>query len=186
MPTSSLKEAFENARPLVANNLKRTIVEWTKDDPAHADQTPMGVSEPPAPPEHLFKPTTNVTRASFEFVKLHPGISQRDATKQLAAQGFNENSVSSLLPNMVRQGLLRRTDDMRLYPKVQEYRPLKGSTTIRKIEAARAERKGAVRAPVKEHARVENDVTEEVLSRLNIFQAQMLYAKLKTMFEKNA
>ena len=83
----------------------------------------------------VFKPTNNVTQATFNFVRDNSGCARNDAIRLLVQQGHKKSSVSSLLGQMLRQGHIYRDNDGLLRPNNKEYTPIKSSKTIAKREA---------------------------------------------------
>jgi hypothetical protein len=93
---------------------------------------------------HGFKPTNNVSRVTFDAVKNTPGCEPKYYVEQLVEEGYKKASVSSLLAQMIRQGLLRRDDQGGLRATVPEYTPLKAPSkrkvgTVKRAYAKRAE-----------------------------------------------
>jgi hypothetical protein len=87
-----------------------------------------------------FKPTSNISRTTFEFVRDNPGRHYRDVEKAMAAIGLNARSVSSLLSQMVQQGLIIKRGGHGVgtyYATTQTYTPIKSISTRKKIEAKR-------------------------------------------------
>lgn len=99
-----------------------------------ATTTPTATT-PAAQPHYLFKPTNNVTRETFEYVLKRPGCLRKHAVRDLIARGFKETSVTSLLTQMVRQGMLEDRGDAGMYATYHEYRPIKSAQTLRSLEA---------------------------------------------------
>jgi hypothetical protein len=83
----------------------------------------------------VFKPTNNVTQATFNFVRDNSGCARNDAIRILVAQGHKKSSVSSLIGQMLRQGHIYKDSDGLLRPNGKEYTPIKSSKTIAKREA---------------------------------------------------
>lgn len=83
----------------------------------------------------VFKPTNNVTQATFNFVRDNSGCARNDAIRILVAQGHKKSSVSSLIGQMLRQGHIYKDSDGLLRPNAKEYTPIKSSKTIAKREA---------------------------------------------------
>ena len=73
----------------------------------------------------VFKPTTNTSRASFEIVRDNPYKTKREYIKLLEQKGFKASSTSSLISQMVRQGLISIDDMGLMHTNQTEYRPLK-------------------------------------------------------------
>ena len=83
----------------------------------------------------VFKPTNNVTQATFNFVRDNSGCARNDAIRLLVQQGHKKSSVSSLIGQMLRQGHIWKDSDGLLRPNGKEYTPIKSSKTIAKREA---------------------------------------------------
>jgi hypothetical protein len=83
----------------------------------------------------VFKPTNNVTQATFNFVRDNSGCARNDAIRLLVQQGHKKSSVSSLIGQMLRQGHIWKDSDGLLRPNGKEYTPIKSSKTIANREA---------------------------------------------------
>jgi len=124
--------------------LARVLDEWEGKADNAAPQ-PEATQKPKA---HLFKPTTGVTKATFNFVRANPGINRVEATKLLVMQGYKEGSVASLITAFIKQEQMELVDG-KLFTTVNEYQPLKDSKAVREdaIKKAKlAKRKAAAEA----------------------------------------
>ena len=188
-----IKTALQNA-------LQTTIKQW--DEPKqeqtqvtthpnlNVERTPKGVR---------FVPTTDVTRATFNYVQAHPGMQNGEIAKALQQQGFNRNSVTSLLGQMAVVGHMRR-EDGRYFTAIPEYKPFSRSVVksylakkkaAKSVAQTRAMKNYAPKvepkpepvaaAPVAAPVKVVNSV-EELIDTLTIAQARDLFARLKKMF----
>ena len=83
----------------------------------------------------VFKPTNNVTQATFNFIRDNSGCARHDAIRLLVLQGHKKSSVSSLIGQMLRQGHIWKDGDGLLRPNAKEYTPIKSSKTLAKREA---------------------------------------------------
>ena len=83
----------------------------------------------------VFKPTNNVTQATFNFIRDNSGCARNDAIRLLVSQGHKKSSVSSLIGQMLRQGHIYKDSDGLLRPNGKVYTPIKSSKTIAKREA---------------------------------------------------
>lgn len=115
-----IKTALEKA-------LAKTANAWAADDEAHQKIQPQ--QEKPVPKQY-FQTTNNVTRTTFDFVRDNPGMTRVEVAKELAKQGFNSKSVSSLLGQMLRQGMMRENSKL-LYANSKEYTPIKSSKVMK-------------------------------------------------------
>lgn len=92
--------------------------------------------------KHLFQTTNNISRVTFEFVRDNPGLTRMEAMDELERRGYPKSSTGSLLSNMVRQRLIVRTAESKLYPAQKEYTPLKTSKAFRMLaQAGKTKRK---------------------------------------------
>lgn len=85
-----------------------------------AQEKPMSAKK-----AQYFKPTTNVTRATFAHIKNNPGLNRAQVIKQLEPQGYQMTSTSSIIAQFIRMGYVRRTDDGALFALINEYKPVK-------------------------------------------------------------
>jgi hypothetical protein len=81
-----------------------------------------------------FAVTNNVTRITFDYVRDNPGKTRIEVAKALEAQGFKPGSVSSLLGQMIKQGMMRESGQL-LYATINEYTPIKGSKAMKALAA---------------------------------------------------
>jgi hypothetical protein len=110
--------------PDIKTALEKALNDWEPE--------PMPETTPSKP---YFTVTNNVTRITFEYVRDNPGKTRVEVVTALKQQGFNSKSVSSLLGQMLNQGMLRENAHL-LYATTNEYAPLKSSKK-RKAMAAK-------------------------------------------------
>lgn len=152
-----------------------------------------------APPQkNLFKPTTNVTRATFEIVRANPGITRSAAYKLLNKQGYKLSSTASLMTAFILQGQMEVVDG-KIFTTSNEYVPLKtgkAAKAFRKTVATKAYAKVVkkmspkpkvepIEAAPNPQARQERRVMdiEEWLNEVPLMQARLVYMRLKFIFE---
>lgn len=181
-------------------NLQATIDEWSKDDPRDDARSKLA---------HAFKPTNNVTRATFNAVRDNPRLQHRDLVVLLTNQGFNASSVGSLLTQMHNAKMVTRDDQGRYTALQAEYTPLKASkrskTKRSKAPAVPGTRKKATKEGIAA-LDTQNKITEEtvippapppkaviyrnhppafdadqLLSTLSFAQVMALYKKIKAI-----
>lgn len=143
----------------------------------------------------------NVTRVTFDYIKLHPGTTAAAASKDLVKHGFKESSVTALMAQFVRSGLATRDNNHGYRVTVDEYVPMKASTKYAKKAVkvkpattndhkrplATAGDGIAALHPEATSKRVVNTIVfgkppEEVVKHMNVIQARELYDYLKKMF----
>ena len=166
--------------PDIASALQKALNEWEPTDPV---PTP---TPPPAKP--YFTVTNNVTRVTFEYVRDNPGKNRVEVAKALEKQGFKPGSVSSLLGQMIKQGMLRESAHL-LYARQDEYTPIKGSKVMKALSAKPQEQQRKIvtitrrAAPEVEPTPVvkEWNVTDQ-LNSMSIVQARLMYDALRKIF----
>jgi hypothetical protein len=174
--------------PDIATALQKALNEWepTVDIPPPA----------PAPAKPYFTVTNNVTRVTFEYVRDNPGKNRVEVAKALEKQGYKSGSVSSLLGQMIKQGMMRENAHL-LYATANEYTPIKSSKKLKAMAAKPQEqqrkkvvlvskRTGDVigAAPKVEPTPQINSAwdAEVMLNNLSIKQARALYDELRKIF----
>lgn len=182
--TASLGEALKTA-------LAR---KWAEDDEAHSkmESTPAPVQQEKKG-KRLFQPTNNLTRSTFEQIRSNPAP-RSEITRRLTARGYNANSVSSIITQMIRQGSVVIDPVGFLRATVSEYQPLrpwkhKEKIVIKKKEAKRPVSSSsaglAAIAPTQKQSMVPTVITNEIehiLNTLPIKQAHALYVELHKIF----
>jgi hypothetical protein len=166
--------------PDIASALQKALNEWEPTEPV-ATPTP-----PPAKP--YFTVTNNVTRITFDYVRDNPGKTRKEVAVALEKQGFKTGSVSSLLGQMIKQGMMRESAHL-LYARQDEYAPLKGSKVLKELAAKPQEqqrkivtitRRAAPEAAPTPVAK-EWNVTDQ-LNSMSIVQARLMYDALRKIF----
>ena len=145
----------------------------------------------PTPAKPYFTVTNNVTRITFDYVRDNPGKTRKEVAAALEVQGFKPSSVTSLLGQMLKQGLMRESAQL-LYVTVNEYAPIK-SSKVRKAMAAKPQEQQQQRkiVTITRRAAPEAEPTpqinaawdaETLLNNLSIKQARALYDELRKIF----
>jgi hypothetical protein len=138
-----IKSALEKA-------LAQTANAWAADDEAHQQmqkqEKPMTISvstidHTPSSTAEVKKDghvTNNVSRTTFEYIRDNPGLTIEQVTSRLVAQGFKENSVSSLCYQMIRVRLVVADANGKLTAVVQQYAPIQTTKRRRKVKVVKA------------------------------------------------
>ena len=139
----------------------------------------------------------NVTRVTFDYIKLHPGTTSTAASRDLAKHGFKESSVTALMAQFVRAGLATRDNNHGYRVTADEYKPMKASVKYAKKTVVKAKPAPKAREPQNDgiaalqpeatSKRVVNTIVfgktpEEVIKNMTVFQAKELYEYLKKLF----
>lgn len=168
--TSSLGEALKGA----------LAKQWASDDEAHGK-----MEQAQKTGKRLFAPTNNITRATFDLINRHPAA-RVEILGRLKADGYNGNSVSSLITQMLRQGMVVLGSDGKLRTTVPKYVPLKPwkyravAQTKPKIVLRKKEAREEPQRPVSTPSPVWS--VDDVLTQLNIRQARAVYDELHKIF----
>jgi len=170
--------------------LQRVFAEWEQGDAKAAPNlTAKG--------QKGFKPTNNVSRATFNYVRDNPGCTRVQATNALSAMGYKLASTASLLSALTRQRQLRTLADGTMHANLTEYAPLKMASS-KKAKKAKKDSRGMNKdpaplpvvhvepAPIERRAQLITHRTSEDMDKyidtLNVRQAKILMQKLKTIF----
>jgi hypothetical protein len=90
--------------------------------------------------KNLYNITNNVSRETFNYIKNNPGSKRMEIITALGHRGFGKASVSSLIAQMRKSGMVHDTDGL-WYADVNEYTPIKNSS-YKKKKKATPEKKG--------------------------------------------
>ena len=150
--------------PDLKSELNKVLTEWNTPEAQPATKA-------------YFTVTNNVTRATFDYIRDNPGKTRKEIAVVLEAKGFKTSSVTSLLGQMVKQGMVRESTGL-LYVTTGEYTPLKSS------KAMQAKVVPIVRKPKAEPTPQINAAwdAETLLNNLSIKQARALYDELRKIF----
>lgn len=188
--------------PSLQDQLKNLLPAW-EEEQARIEQTKQMNQNPKATMQqvttrHLFKPTNNASRETFNAVRDFPNQQPSFYADMLAKKGFKHNTVRSLVYQMTRQGQFNQDAHGNLSTKANAYVPVK-STKVPKpknpamvkephapvqagIAALPPQDKPAPRKAT--HSLLINhtwDAQKEV-DKLSVMQARALYDLLKTIF----
>ena len=177
--------------PDIQTALKTAIDAW--------EPTPTGqqLKEKLMQNRPVFEVQNNVTRVTFDYIKLHPGTTSTAASRDLAKHGFKESSVTALMAQFVRAGLAVRDNNHGYRVTVDEYTPMKAANKYTKKTVVKAKLTPKVREPQNDgiaalqpeatSKRVVNTIVfgkspEDVIKHMTVFQARELYDYLKKIF----
>jgi hypothetical protein len=188
--------------------LQRVFAEWEQQVDATGVKAPEDTNLT-AKGQKGFKPTNNVTRATFNYVRDNPGCTRIQATDALTAMGYKISSTASLLSALVKQRQIRALEDGTMYANLTEYAPLKMTISKKARKAKKAKELGlapqvqkmslaqmvsaqaprqerAPAEPVEKRAQLITHRTgydmDKYIDTLNVRQAKILMQKLKDIF----
>jgi len=75
--------------PSLQEEMSKVLTEWNQPEPQPTEEPTMT--------QNVFNITNNVTRATFDYAKAHPGLTATEINKALEPQGYKPASVQSLL-----------------------------------------------------------------------------------------
>jgi len=207
----SLQDALQNAIQRNNSALHNIIDAWEADEPLPVQQPQP--QEKQTMPSVTFPVTTNVSRATFDFVRDNPGLHHNEVKHKLIDKGFKDSSVTALISQLRRSGQIARLADGTYHATAKEYVPIKQvfKLAVNKKTAAKKAAKPVAKpvvkatepksegiaalqpvatlvsapAPVSAPMVVSNDV-EYILSTLPIKQARSLYDELHKIFGAKA
>ena len=139
---------------------------------------------------HAFKPTNNVSRETFNYVKNHPGVTRATMGAEMEKKGFKRSSTISLATQFVRQGMIRASNHG-LYVTQDEYTPIKTAKAFKNKKPS----KDVLPPPQKKVTKVtaspastiyisgvNTQSAQELLASMSIVQARNVYDELKKIF----
>jgi len=164
--------------PDIRTALEKALNEWEPPAPAPA----------PAPAKAYFSVTNNVCRTTFAFVRDNPGMTRVEVARELAKQGYKPGSVSSLLGQMLKQGMMRESAYL-LYVTMNEYAPLKSTRALKALAAKPKEQPRKIVTITRRAAPVAEPTVQaekewqpsDVIDKLTLRQALALFKELRNI-----
>jgi hypothetical protein len=182
--------------PDIKTALSTVLSAWEKDEQKQINQEKT-MNTP------LFKPTNNVTRETFNYIKNNPNKTTPEVCKALVQRGFKESSVHSICAQLSKQGqVVKDGYTKRMVAIGAEYKPLKSASAFKTIKEGKPTVKVVKRrepvqdaglasiAPVQEKVDTSrstivlnrNWTARGVVDKLSVVQARELYDLLKQIF----
>lgn len=193
--------------PSLQDQLRNLLPAW-EEEQSKIEQTKQVQQNPKATMEqvtkrHLFKPTNNASRETFNAVRDFPNQQPVFYANMLEKKGFKHNTVRALVYQMTRQGQFNQDDKGNLSTKANAYVPIKTTKTIKPKNPAMVKEPNAPVLPTQPaagiaalppqdkpaprkatHSLIINhmwDAQKEV-DKLSVMQARQLYDLLKQIF----
>jgi hypothetical protein len=110
--------------PDLQTALSKVLDEWAKDDQPVTQSQPQP-QEKQTMTSVTFPITTNVSRATFDFVRDNPGLHHNEVKHKLIDKGFKDSSVTALISQLRRSGQIARLADGTYHATAKEYVPIK-------------------------------------------------------------
>jgi hypothetical protein len=191
--------------PSLQDQLQNLLPAW-EEEQSRIEQAKQLTNTPKATMEqvtkrHLFKPTNNASRETFNAVRDFPNQQPSFYADMLSKKGFKHNTVRSLIYQMTRQGQFNQDSLGNLSTKANAYVPVKSTKVHKKIKPKNPAMVKEPHAPVQPAAGIAAlppqdskpkvtrsliinhtwDAQKEV-DKLSVMQARALYDLLKTIF----
>ena len=137
---------------------------------------------------HAFKPTNNVSRETFNYIKEHPGVTRSAMGAAMEKKGFKKSSTISLATQFIRQGMVRSANHG-LFVTQNEYSPLKAPKSKKPSNdmlPPPQKKVAKVTAPPAQTiyiSGVNTQSAQQLLASMSIVQARSVYDELKKVFE---
>jgi hypothetical protein len=169
--------------PDIKSELSKVLNQWDKHE-----ETIRNPKENTMQRGHNFKPTNNVSRETFNYVRDNPAQQRKQIVEALTLRGFKSASVDSLLAQMIRSGSVRRDDDKRYFATTNEFAPIKAASKKREqpsagIAALSTDTAAPARDITKKSIILNHAWTpQKAIENLTVFQARALYDELKNLF----
>ena len=141
----------------------------------------------------MFAPSNNVSQDTFNFIRDNSGCTRTDTVRLLVMKGHKKSSVSSLIGQMLRQGLIWKDGDNLLRPNAKEYAPIKSARTLanqaKKSSKLRTSTKhktnevpvpAVIAVPVVEHKG--HDEVQQIMNTISLPNAKRLHKALNEYF----
>lgn len=185
--------------PDIQTEMQKILQAW---DQPEVTETPQPTEQPKG--KSMFAPSNNVSQDTFNFIRDNAGCARHEVVRLLVQQGHKKSSVSSLIGQMLRQGLVWQGGDGAVYPNAKEYAPIKSARTLanQAKKAAKAAEKAAeksfkvktpkkyktkevpvsagIAALVEEHT--SKDPVQEIMDTISLPNAKRLHKALNEYF----
>ena len=173
------ERAMPDIKTALQEALKKTATDWAADDEAHQQIQPqqiqpqqektmtVSVTDPISAPEKTDgRIKSNVSRATFYFIRDNAGLTAAQATVALVEQGYKAVSVGSLINQMVNTRMIMADDRGRLSAVIKEYIPIQAKAMRAATKKPKAKAKPTPRPELHKHKQVLliNTRTGEVLN----------------------
>jgi hypothetical protein len=136
---------------------------------------------------HAFKPTNNVSRETFNYIKANAGLTRSQIGTAMENKGFKKSSVISLSTQFIKQGMVSSKNGQ-LTVTQAEYTPIKApkakkpSNDVLPPPQKKVAKVTASPASAIYISSVNTHSAKDLLAIMTIFQAREVYDELKKIF----
>lgn len=166
--------------PTIQEEMSKVLTEWNQPTPQPTESKPMTYPKNYSMTANKFGVTNNVTRVTFDHIKNNPGCTATEVANALQPHGYKPSSVTSLMAQMYKQGLLYK-EGFKYYATQDEYVPLKGNYKSKKAQKAKSKEVAGGIATLPQAAPVK-PTAKSLLDTLTVKEARELYMELKEYF----
>lgn len=136
---------------------------------------------------HAFKPTNNVSRETFNYIRDNPGLTRSQIGSAMEKKGFKKSSVISLATQFLRQGTVDSTNGALFvtqleYTPVKTVKPKKPSKDVLPKPQKRVAKVTAPPPATLYISGINTQSTQQLLASMSIVQAREVYDELKKVF----
>lgn len=190
--------------PSLQDQLSAILPEWEREQQTietikQTNQNPKATMEQ-VTTRHLFKPTNNASRETFNAVRDFPNQQPVFYANMLSKKGFKHSTVRSLVYQMTRQGQFNVDAHGNLSAKSNAYAPIKSTKIVKPKNPAMVKEPNAPVQPAGIAALPPQDApaprkavqrsllvnhnwdAQKEVEKLSVVQARALYDLLKTIF----
>lgn len=136
---------------------------------------------------HAFKPTNNVSRETFNYIRENPGLTRSQIGGLMEKKGFKKSSVISLATQFLKQGMIRSANGGLLvaqpeYTPVKAPKPKKPSKDVLPKPQKKVAKVTAPPPATLYISGINTQSTQQLLASMSIVQAREVYDELKKVF----
>ena len=133
-------------------------------------------------------PKLSASEAAFNYVANHTGCTPMQAGKVLAREGYVAETISALIYQMVRQGMIGKNESTKQLHVLQPtYTPIKSKQNVTKRKYVRKDKAGLAALPrtqpIVEKVQVHEPLTADyVMKNISLSEAKALFDQLNGFF----
>ena len=167
---------------ILGQKLRAALDEVMVDD----EGVPTQVTVIKTKPEEKQMPKLSASEAAFNYVLSHTGCTPMEAGKVLAREGYVAETITALIYQMVKQGMIGKNDSTKQLHALQPtYTPIKTKQRVSKRKYVRKEQTGLAALPrtqpIVEKAH-EPLTADYVMKNISLSEAKALFDQLNGFF----
>ena len=173
---------------ILGDKLRAALDEMQVDD----EGVPTQVTVIKTKPQEKQMPKLSASEAAFNYVANHTGCTPMEAGKVLAREGYVAETITALIYQMVRQGMIGKNESTKQLHVLQPtYTPIKSKQNVTKRKYERKDKAGLAALPrtqtivekVPAPAREREPLTADyVMKNISLSEAKALFDQLNGFF----